>query len=402
MRLVFRELKNNWYSIAVIVSAIHSRRKDVELHVTKSVDDILKFPPKETVVAYSFMSFDLHIVKEEVDLLKSRGYILIAGGPHPTADPEGTLSMGFDYVFTGDGENNILKFLEGERPSNRIFDGLKERVDLNDFPPFSPELGIFIPIEITRGCPFRCAYCQTPQLAGKMARHRSIEMIVHYASEGVKRNKKVARFISPNSFGYGSRNGIKPDPDVVEKLLFELKKVGVEEIYFGTFPSDVRPESVSDDILRRIKKYVNNRSIVIGAQSGSDRILRIIKRGHTVEMVEKAIETIANNGFIPHVDFIFGFPFEKEEDVLETFKFIEKIVKKYKARIHAHTFMPLPGTELFKVGPGKLTKQHYKFLGSLASKGLLDGYWHKQQELSRRVYENAGSGRPDLSKGRRV
>jgi len=402
MKLIFRELKSNWYSIAVLISAIYSKRKDIEFHIVKNVDEILEFSPKEAIVAYSFMSFDLYIVKKEIDFLKSKGYLLISGGPHSTADPKGTLSMGFDYVFIGDGEENILRFLENEKPSDGIFDGVRKRVDLNDFPPFSPELGIFIPIEITRGCPFKCAYCQTPQLAGRIVRHRSIEMIVHFALESVKKNKKVARFISPNSFGYGSKNGVKPNPDAVEELLFELKKVGVEEIYFGTFPSDVRPESVNDEILRRIKKYVNNKSIVIGAQSGSDRILKIIKRGHTVDTVEKAIEIIASNGFTPHVDFIFGFPFEEKEDILETFKFIEKIVKKYKAKIHAHTFMPLPGTELFKVGPGKLTKMHYKFLGKLASKGLLDGYWHKQQELSRRVYENVSSGNPDFSKSRRV
>jgi len=43
---------------------------------------------------------------------------------------------------------------------------------------------------------------------------------------------------------------------------------------------------------------VNHDYIVIGAQSGSNRILQLIRRGHTVEKVEEALEILANNGFM--------------------------------------------------------------------------------------------------------
>ncbi|HBF11109.1 TIGR04013 family B12-binding domain/radical SAM domain-containing protein [Thermotoga neapolitana] len=399
MYILFRETKNNWYSIAALLSTIYSRHLDVEARPVK-FGEIKNFPPDETVVAYSFMSFDLEVVKEEVVQLKKQGYTLIAGGPHASADPEGCLGMGFDHVFIGDGEENILRFLMGER--ERIFDGISKRVNLNHYPPFLPSKGIYMPIEITRGCPFSCAYCQTPSLAGKQVRHRDVDVIIHYAKLGVEKNRKLARFIAPNSFGYGSRNGVTPNVEKIEELLYGLKKVGVEEIYFGTFPSEVRPESVTDEVLKVVKKYVKNRSIVIGAQSGSDRVLKIIKRGHTVEQVEEAIEKIAFHGFTPHVDFIFGFPFETKEDIEMTFNFIMRIVERYGAKIHAHTFMPLPGTELFRAGPGRLTKDHYRFLGRLASKGILDGYWLKQETLSRKVYEIASGGGSDAPGNRGV
>jgi B12-binding domain/radical SAM domain protein len=397
MYILFREMKNNWYSLAALLSTIYSRHLDVEARPVK-FEEIKKFPPEKTIVAYSFMSFDLDTVREEVKTLKERGYTLIAGGPHVTADPEGCLRMGFDHVFTGDGEENILRFLMGER--KKIFDGISKRVNLNHYSPFLPSKGIYMPIEITRGCPFSCAYCQTPIIAGRQVRHRDVDVVVHYAKLGVKHGRKLARFIAPNSFGYGSKNGVTPNVEKIEELLYGLKRVGIEEIYFGTFPSEVRPESVTDEVLKVVKKYVNNRSIVIGAQSGSDRILKIIKRGHTVEQVEEAIEKITLHGFIPHVDFIFGFPFETEEDVEKTFSFIVKIVERYGAKIHAHTFMPLPGTELFNAGPGRLTEVHYKFLGRLASKGILDGYWMKQEMLARKVYEIASGGSTDVTSDR--
>ncbi|APT74029.1 radical SAM protein [Thermosipho melanesiensis] len=391
-RILFRYTQTNRYSITALVASIYAYRKDIEMYEIRRFDNIFGFSKKGTVVLYSFMSFDLANVTEELKVLKEKGYLTIAGGPHATANPNQLLKLGFDYVFTGDGERNIRDFLDGKIPESRIFDGVTKRVDLSKFPPFCPEKNLFMPIEITRGCPFSCGYCQTPRLAGKLIRHRPVEQIVEYTKIGVQKGRKIARFISPNSFGYGSKNGVIPNVEVVENLLYSLKGVGVEEIYFGTFPSDVRPESVNREILRVIKKYVNNRYIVIGAQSGSERVLKKINRGHNLEEIERALSLLVEFGFIPRVDFIFGFPFETDEDIENTFEFIKKIVNKYKAKVHAHTFMPLPGTPLANVGPGKLTKKHYKFLGLLTAQGYLDGYWLKQEQLARRVASvNSGS-----------
>jgi len=385
-RLIFRTNKHNRYSITPLVGAIVDKFQDVEILETKNVSEITQYPVMDTAVAFSFMTFDVESVAEEVKFLKEKGYTVIAGGPHTTAMPEDMLKIGLDYVFIGDGEENILEFLDGKRPENRIFDGISKRVNLNDFPPICEKKRLFMPIEITRGCPFDCGYCQTPRLAGKIVRHRSIEQIVEYEKISVKYKKTVARFITPNAFGYGSKNGVTPKPEIVDELLFKVKSVGVKEIYFGTFPSDVRPESVTDEMVKTVKKYVNHDYVVLGAQSGSDRILQILRRGHNVEKIEEALEILAQNGFYAKVDFIFGFPFETKEDVELTFNFIEKIVQKYNAKIHAHTFMPLPGTPLSNVGPGVLKQYHYKFLGQLASQGILDGYWLKQEELAKKAF----------------
>ncbi len=379
--ILFRLNRRNRYSIIALTAALESRGVK-EYDVVPSFGDIFSYKPSSTTVAYSLMTFDVEEALKELTILKEQGYTVIAGGPHPTADPIGMLNAGFDYVFTGDGEQTIVEYASGKRPEGRIFDGLSNRVNLDDFPPFNIARNMYMPIEISRGCPFRCGYCFTPIIGGGTMRYRSVEVILKYAKVGVKRGRKIARFIASNSFGYMSKNGVQPNLEKIEELLNGLKNLGMEEIYFGTFPSDVRPESVTHEVLRLIKKYVKNRTLIIGIQTGSEKVLKIINRGHSLEDAEKALEIASLEGFIPHVDFIFGFPFESDEDVEETFKFIDRIVKKYKAKIHAHTFMPLPGTPLFKYGPGRLTRKHLKVLGSLASKGILDGYWHKQQELS--------------------
>ncbi|MFN4191032.1 MAG: TIGR04013 family B12-binding domain/radical SAM domain-containing protein, partial [Pseudothermotoga sp.] len=157
MKLIFRIEKNNRYSLIPLIGAVHSRMKDVQIFLAKSVQELVKVPPP-AVVAYSFMSFDLDQIFKEVHDLKTMNYTLIAGGPHVTAKPYESLRLGFDHIFVGDGEENLLKFLNGEK--KMILDGLKDRINLDDYPPFCAELDLFMPIEITRGCVFECAYCE--------------------------------------------------------------------------------------------------------------------------------------------------------------------------------------------------------------------------------------------------
>ncbi len=382
MKLVFRITKTNRYSIIPLIATVHERKNDFKIYLARNLADVLQHSI-DSVIVYSFMSFDVDWVYKEVQILKSKGYFVIAGGPHATAVPEATAQMGFDVVFRGDGEENLLNFLSGER--HKLFDGTSSSLSLDDYPPFCPDMNLFMPIEITRGCPFNCAYCATPLISGRKPRHRSVDSIVHYSKLGVTKNKYIVRFISPNVFGYGSKDGITPNPNLVEELLFNLRKIGVREIYFGTFPSDVRPESVTDDMMKAIKKYVNNKTIKIGAQSGSNRILREIRRGHDADIVLRAAETILKNGFQPSVDFIFGFPFETDEDRIQTLQLVKKLIK-MGCKIHAHSFMPLPGTALAIIGYATIPQWFKKEIGKLSSKGLVDGYWLKQEDLSVKLW----------------
>ena len=84
--IVFRIGKRNRYSITVLSAALESR--GLKYEIASSLEEVLSFDPSSTTVAYSLMTFDVPEVEEEVRILKSRGYILIAGGPHPTADKE--------------------------------------------------------------------------------------------------------------------------------------------------------------------------------------------------------------------------------------------------------------------------------------------------------------------------
>jgi radical SAM superfamily enzyme YgiQ (UPF0313 family) len=136
-----------------------------------------------------------------------------------------------------------------------------------------------------------------------------------------------------------------------------------------------------------VKKYCRNRTIVLGAQSGSDSLLEKLKRGHTADQALNAARCIRQAGFTPHVDFVFGFPGETMEDRKVTLLMIDKMVRGLGAKVHAHTYMPLPGTPLFRESPSSLDQSTKNALLDWEKKKRLDGWWKEQENIAWKIVE---------------
>ncbi len=357
----FRYFKNNKQSIATLMPLIPGSN--------------LVQQPADGIMIYSFATPQVSSVFREVG---GQGSISIAGGPHPSACPEETLSF-FDYVVIGEGEETLPELvgaLQGggdvhsvrgiafEEEGRIVFTGKRENVVLDDYPPFSPDV-MHSSIEISRGCPFNCSYCQTPQLFGHWMRHRSIDTVSKFA-----KFLKDVRFTSPNAFAYGS-DGLHPRIEKVEALLSALSH---DRIFFGTFPSEVRPEFITDRLLELVCEHCANTTLNMGGQSGSQRILDMIHRRHTVEDIIIGAERCLKHSLIPVVDFIFGLPFETEGDQDETLRLIKWLTGKG-AWVHSHYFMPLPGTALEHSIPAPLLRNVDRVMGELALHGKTTGTW---------------------------
>ena len=378
MDVNFRYSKKNSYSFAVLSPLLPEAG-----FVDKPVNGIM---------IYSFTTRQAAKVFMEV---KNAGTdsIFIAGGPHPSGTPEETFEY-FDYVVIGEGEETLPELVKviQERGDPGKVRGIAFRdpksgkvvitpkrpyVDLDSYPCFDPEK-LRAPIEISRGCPWGCKYCQTPRLFGREVRHRSIDSIVKNAGY-----YNDLRFIASNALGYGS-DGIHPRFDKVEKLLFALHKLPGKKIFFGTFPSEVRPEFVTDESAELVRKYCANNSLSLGAQSGSDQILKEIRRGHTVEDSISAVECCLEHEITPAVDFIFGFPTETEEDQEKSLDLVRWICKKG-GTVRAHYLAPLPRTPYASAVPVEVSDRVRRELGKLALGGKLTGYWEKRRKSEKRL-----------------
>ncbi|WP_342306404.1 TIGR04013 family B12-binding domain/radical SAM domain-containing protein [Methanolobus sp. ZRKC5] len=367
MDVSFRWNKKNAYSLAALAPLLPGALKAKE--------------PQDGIMIYSFATRQAESVFREIKTA-STDSIFIAGGPHPSGETEETLEL-FDYVVIGEGEETLPELVETissgkdvsrikgiaykDNNNKTIFTGKREPVDLDKYPCFDPDI-LMSPLEISRGCPFRCKYCQTPRLFEGKVRHRSIDSIVKYA-----KHYKDLRFTSSNALAYGS-DGIHPRLDKVENLLSNLHQMEGKTIYFGTFPSEVRPEFVTDESLELITKYCTNTKVSLGAQSGSDRILRSILRGHTVDDVVRSIELCFDHGITPVVDFMVGFPDETEEEQDMSLELIQWICKKG-GHVHSHYLTPLPGTPYANVTTSPVSKRYRKVMGKMALEGKVTGSW---------------------------
>jgi len=364
------------------------------------------------VVAWSFYSMSLAPALAELEWLRSevpQGWTALAGGVHATAEPLATLQAGFDLAAVGEGEHTLrelVQALRARRPLRevaglaRLEDGQLVRgprarpvEQLDEFPPFAARRRLWGAIEITRGCIYACRFCQTPFLAKARFRHRSPENIAHWARVLRSAGPRDVRFISPTSLSYGSQDE-RVDLAALEDLLTRLRAAMGREgrIFFGTFPSEVRPEHATPEALALLRRFVDNDNLVIGGQSGSERVLRKSHRGHDVAAIEQAVVHCVAAGFVPNVDFLLGLPGEERSDLEATVSLMERLVA-LGARAHGHTFMPLPGTPFRDAAPGDVDESVRARLTALEGRGQLYGAWQRQVAIARELAGRRAHGR---------
>lgn len=383
--LIFLYTKQNRYSINSLLTSLQTSLEILEncnIKLIYTEDEIIKNIEsetkkyKKTILLISFATPQIDSIKSLVSKIKkTENLILICGGPHPTGSPETALKLGFDIVVLHEAEDTILqlikKLINDEDFSNinnlsYIKDGkiittkIKlSDVDLNKYPAVPYYFNRYGPIEITRGCPYNCSFCQTPQIFGTKLRHRSIERICEAVEIMASKGLYDTRFITPSLFLYGSNDGKNLNLDKLEELFKSVSKIikPKGKLFIGTFPSEVRPEHINEDTVYLLKKYADNDNITIGVQSGSEKILNLCNRQHTIRDVYNAVELLTKANFKVNLDFIFGLPYETEKDILQTKNLIEDLISKYNVRIHPHIFMPLPKTKFanFKISDLKIT-----------------------------------------------
>jgi B12-binding domain/radical SAM domain protein len=404
--------KHNLNSVAALTGALEvdPRTESLPLHFLWRDEGLparlAQVSPR--VVALSFATAQLGAMADLLAALKAQdpAPYVVAGGPHPSARPGEVLGLGADAVVVSEGEETLPALLArlraGETPAGlpgvatlaadgTPVQGPRPRpVDLDAYPPLGIEHRRFGPIEITRGCPCACAFCQTSFLFGGRMRHRSVERVVYWVRRAMARGYSYLRFVTPNAFAYQSPdNGQTPNLEAIEHLLREMAGlVGRAQVFFGTFPSEVGPETVTPEAVALVRRYCGNDNLIFGAQTGSDRLLRALRRRHTVADVYHAAEVIVDGGLTPVVDVIFGLPGEAAEDVAATVQLVEDLAA-MGAVLHTHTFMPLPGTPLEDAPPGRVDPALHPLLDRLASQGHQVGQWRKQEEIARRTGQEA-------------
>ncbi|MCU0238731.1 MAG: tRNA (N6-isopentenyl adenosine(37)-C2)-methylthiotransferase MiaB, partial [Pyrinomonadaceae bacterium] len=217
----------------------------------------------------------------------------------------------------------IEKVLDGEK---KVLD-LNEREDNYDWTVADKErhspFVAFVPI--IEGCNKFCTYCIVPFSRGReksLPAAEIIRQILELRRQGVKEihliGQNVNSYRPKTDVGLEQFSGATP----FSKLLRAVAATGIERIKFATsFPRDFHP-----DIVEAINENENLCNWVhLPVQSGSDAVLKKMRRGHTIENYKKRIDVIKNSpkNISLTTDVIVGFPGETEQDFQDTINLFE-------------------------------------------------------------------------------
>ncbi len=388
--LLFILEKNNaaWYF------KLHYFKNAADIRVIFDNADIISRP---CVFMFSFMSSLLCEVADTAAEIKKQAaakgvcdnILLIAGGPHVSGDAESGLKIGFELIFKGEAEaswpdfitiatqclstGNFKETILSNYSSFIVSDN--RPVVLDDFLPFGDIYSLVPPLEIMRGCFFNCKFCQTATCAVK---YRSFSSIEKFCAEYRRRGYKRLCFICPSAFHYGAETPSRPNIAAIEAILETASgKYGIKFIEYGIFPSESRPETITDETAALIKKYCSNKRVSIGAQSGDPARILKLSRGHSLDTVYNACEILRRHHLAAVIDFIFGFPGETEDEQMKTLAAIKDIHKKFGSRIQTHFFMPLPATPLYYSQPSPIAPAALALLEKYCSGGICTD-WYKE------------------------
>lgn len=310
-------------------------------------------------VGISLMTPTLHSGLKIASIAKELGKKVLAGGQHVTIVKENILKLGLiDYFFFGEGEYPVRDFLGAYPDYNKLKDikglgyksekgivcnGFAERIsDLNSLPFPDRELLVYKErflktglsnIIASRGCPYACDYCASVPVWGKTTVIRSPSHIVQEIKHlHDKYNVREFRFFD-DIFTVKKSNVI----DFCKLLIDEFG-----EKYFLWWCLS-RINTIDDQVLYWLKKAGCDQ-IHLGVESGSDRILKLMHKGISMEQTVKAVNLVKKHKFWLHTFLMIGFPYETLDDIRKTIDFVKNVKPD---SVNLCTFTPYPGTSLY-------------------------------------------------------
>lgn len=311
---------------------------------------------------------------------------MVAGGPHAIFSPEETFELipEFDYAVTGEGEETLsqlaslleknpkpgaeelqripnLAWRDGagcERTQCRIIEDV-DSIEPPAWDLLGPHLfplypnGIFTvrkkiaPVITSRGCPYACTFCGASRVMGRKVRLRSPDAV---AGEIELLNRK-----------YGIREiHIMDDNFIIDRthatrICEDLIRRELDLVWAST--TGIRLDGLDDDLARLMKKS-GCYSVAVGIESGSQRVLDLMKKHLKLAIVRDRVDTLRRHGIEVTGLFILGLPGETTEEMRETVRLALSLDLN---RANFFNFTPFPGSELYDKlkAEGKLNRLDY-------------------------------------------
>jgi len=310
---------------------------------------------------------------------------IIIGGNHASALPVETLEefLNFDIAVYGEGELTILEvcnklryhqqlngvlgiayrngediILESPRPLINNLDDIpspaRQLINMDDYAS-TTRLGRpggckrTTELFTSRGCPYSCIFCAVRKIFDKKVRYRSLNNIYQEVRECVEKFHIGHFTIQDDNICLNSR-----------------QVYGICDIFSQfqvSWDCDARVDAVDKKMLREMAR-AGCKQMSFGVESGSARILKLIKKSITLDQIEDAFNWAKQAGIKRYAYFMIGVhPDETIKDIQMTKKVIKKINPDY---LGLALMIPYPGTEIydFMIKEGLLIHRRWDYYGS--------------------------------------
>ena len=343
------------------------------------------------IVGITAMTMTMIDVIKTVDIVKSldSNIKVILGGPHVHLFPEETIDLkGVDYLVLGEGEVTFKELLDSVNDKSRLRDipglvfkdngkiintGVRPLIKNIDEVPFPARHmvsykkytsllskgNIVTTIFTSRGCPYKCTFCDRPHL-GKMFRARSPENVVQELEECVKMGIDNFLFYD-DTFSVNKKRVI----DICKEII--KRKLNID------WDIRTRVDNVNEEMLRLMKKAGCN-GIHYGIETGSEKILKVLDKGITIEEANRIFELTRKYRIPTLAYFMIGNPTETIDDINTTFKVMKMLKPDY---VHLTILTPFPGTKIYFDGlkSGIIKKDYWREFAKNPSPDFVPPHW---------------------------
>lgn len=336
----------------------------------KNVSEVAeKLNPK--VVAVTATTSTINSGLKYLEMVKNilPNSLTVIGGPHTTFMPFETLkaSEALDVVVMGEGEETMvdiaaqsshesIPYLEDIKgivfrdPKTGSLKSTHDRPLIKDLDSLPFPARHLVPFKsygvskeqtsgiiTSRGCVYSCNYCSSSLIMGKKFRWRSPDNVVDEIEELIDQYQIRDIGFMDDTFMLNKRRA--------NDIANEIKARGMDL----SFVASSRVDRVDPELLKNLKNS-GMQTVYYGVESGSQRILDMMKKGITLQNAENAVKIAKKAGIEVLTSFILGFPGETEDDMNKTIDFSTKLDSDY---CQYSILTPFPGTPIYNELRGK-------------------------------------------------
>jgi anaerobic magnesium-protoporphyrin IX monomethyl ester cyclase len=344
---------------------VHYKESDMHDDLAEMVDQY-----KPDLIAITLVEDTYELGMSLLDSIKDYDVPVVAGGVFVTFSAEEVMgNENVDIICMGEGEDALVelcrrmekkedyttvKNLWVKQDGKIIRNRMRQLTNIDSLPyidydifdrkrlfrPMQGKIYTMIHVEIDRGCPYDCTYCEAPHLrrlfkdngCGIYYRRKSVDRIIEEMKHLVKK-------YNPDYINFNAESFLAKPMEELRDFAMKYRDIGLP------FWCQSRPETVTEDKLRLLKE-MNCQNMQFGIEHGNEEFRsRVLNRHYTNQQMHAAFDMVEKYGIAYTVNNIIGFPDETRELVFDTIE-VNKSINP--STMNVYLFTPYRGTRLYE------------------------------------------------------